>query len=151
MPTFLLAGALGAGLAFFFDPQNGRRRRKMAVDRSAAFFRRRGREAERMGRGVASEAYGVKQKVTHLKEEPKELDDVTLARKVETEIFRAPDVPKGQINVNVEDGIAVLRGEVERPEMMEELVNKARSVQGVVEVQNLLHLPGQPAPTSTET
>jgi osmotically-inducible protein OsmY len=151
MPVFLLAGAIGAAVAYFLDPDNGRRRRKQAVDRTAGFFRSRTREAARAGRGVASQAYGVKQKVAHRQEQPKAFDDVTLARKVETEIFREPDVPKGKINVNVEEGVVVLRGEADQPEMINELVEKARNVQGVRDVRNLLHLPGTPAPTSTES
>lgn len=38
MKLFRLA-ALGAALAYFFDPQNGSRRRNMARDRAQAFFR----------------------------------------------------------------------------------------------------------------
>ena len=149
MKIVALAGALGAALAFFFDPQNGKRRRNMTRDRTFAFFRRLLRRSERMGRGVAAEAYGVSQKVTHLKEEEKpQPDDVTLARKVETEIFRDADVPKGQINVNAEEGVVVLRGEVERPEMIRDLEERTRSVQGVRDVKNLLHLPGSAAPTT---
>jgi osmotically-inducible protein OsmY len=148
MQLLALGALLGAAVAYLFDPQGGRRRRAMIRDRSVAFARRRGREAVRAGRSVAAEAYGVSQKVQHVREEPKDYDDVTLAQKVQTEIFRDADVPKGQINVNAEDGIVVLRGEVDRPELMEELVERTRKVQGVREVQNLLHLPGTPAPTS---
>jgi len=147
MQLLALGGLLGAAIAYFFDPQNGRRRRTMLRDRSAGFVRQGGRRTARAGRAVAAEAYGVSQKVQHLKEEPKDFDDATLAQKVQTEIFRDADVPKCQINVNAEDGIVVLRGEVERPEMIEELVEKTRQVQGVRDVQNLLHLPGAPAPT----
>jgi osmotically-inducible protein OsmY len=136
-------------LVFFFDPQNGKRRRKMTIDRIAAFFRRRGRESARMASGVASEAYGVSQKAQHLKEEPKpEPDDVTLAHKVETEIFRDEDVPKGQINVNAENGVVYLRGEVSEQDMITALEEKTRKVQGVRDVENLLHVPGQEAPAT---
>jgi osmotically-inducible protein OsmY len=145
-----LGAAIGAGIAFFFDPQNGKRRRNMLQDRTAGFFRQSGRRAERAGRAVAAEAYGVKQKATHLKEEEKpQPDDVTLARKVETELFRPADAPKGQVSVNVESGVVYLRGEVERPEIIKDLEDRARNVQGVREVENLLHLPGTPAPTTT--
>ena len=131
--------AFGYALAYFSDPQNGRRRRKMTADRLAALVRRHG---SRLVRGTVSEAYAVKQKATHLREEPKpQPDDVTLARKVETEIFREPDVPKGKINVNAENGKIVLRGEVDSPEMIDDLVAKARKVQGVRDVENLLHTP----------
>ena len=147
MKVLALAGALGAALAYFLDPQSGRRRRNMTRDRVLALFRRAGRRSERMGRRAAAEAYGVSQKVTHLKEEQKpQPDDVTLARKVETELFRDEDVPKGNINVNAEFGKIVLRGEVEEPDMIKELEERARKVQGVRDVENLLHTPGTPAP-----
>lgn len=144
---YALAAAVGALLAYFFDPQNGKRRRHVGGDWVAGRARRAVRSSARAGRAVTAEAYGLKQKATHLREEPKDLDDVTLARKVETEIFRPADAPKGSVNVNVESGVVVLRGEVERPELIEELVRRARDVQGVRDVQSLLHLPGQPAPT----
>src|SRR5215211_4984910 len=138
----VLAGTLGAALAFFFDPQSGRRRRKMTVDRIAAFFRHRARESGRLARGVAAEAYGVSQKVQHLNEEQKpQPDDATLAHKVESEIFRDADVPKGQINVNAENGVVYLRGEVQQPELIDDLEQKTRKVQGVRDVENLLHVP----------
>lgn len=148
MPLLALAALVGAALAYLFDPQSGRRRRAMLRDRSAALVKRGTRQAAEAGRGVAAEAYGVSQKVQHLREEPKEYDDATLAQKVQSEIFRDPEIPKGQINVNAEDGIVVLRGEVDRPELMEELVERTRKVQGVREVQNLLHLQGTPAPAN---
>jgi osmotically-inducible protein OsmY len=134
---------LGALIAYFFDPENGRRRRALARDRIPAYFRRMSERAE----GVSAKAEAVKQKATHLKEEEKpQPDDVTLARKVETEIFRDADVPKGQINVNAENGKIVLRGEVEKPAMIKDLEKRAKKVQGVAEVENLLHTPGTAAP-----
>jgi osmotically-inducible protein OsmY len=74
------------------------------------------------------------------------VDDVTLARQVESELFREERAPKGQISVNAANGIVQLRGEVEQPELIDELVQRARSVQGVREVESLLHLPGEEAP-----
>jgi osmotically-inducible protein OsmY len=147
MRNILLAGGMGYLLAFFFDPQSGKRRRNVTRDRTLAFFRRSGRRS----RAIPQAVYGAKQKVTHLREEPKpQPDDVTLARKVETEIFRDPDIPKGQINVNAVDGVVYLRGEVGRPEQVRDLESRTRSVQGVRDVQNLLHTPGTPPPTAPE-
>jgi osmotically-inducible protein OsmY len=145
MRKLALVGFIGAGLAYFFDPQSGKRRRNTTRDRAAAFFRRSWRRTERLGRAASAEAYGASQKVKHVREEPKPTpDDATLAHKVETEIFRKADVPKGQINVNAENGIVFLRGEVERPEMIKDLEERTRKVQGVRDVENLLHLPGTP-------
>jgi osmotically-inducible protein OsmY len=150
MRKLLALIGLGAALTYFFDPQQGRRRRALAKDQVAAFFRRRARKAEQLGRATTAQAEGLVQKVKHRQEEPKpQPDDVTLARKVESEIFRDPDVPKGRINVNAENGKVVLRGEVEQPELIRDLEERARRVQGVQDVENLLHLPGTEAPTAS--
>ena len=133
--------AFGAALSYFFDPDNGRRRRKVAADRLASLGRKHGKRAIK---GTVAHTTALKQKAAHRSEEPKpQPDDVTLARKVETEIFREPDVPKGKINVNAENGKIVLRGEVDSPELIDDLVSKARGVQGVQEVESLLHTPGE--------
>jgi osmotically-inducible protein OsmY len=146
MPLFALAGAIGAALAYFFDPNSGRRRRKIVADKAGKYFRQAGRRA----RGVGAQAQGLKAQTTRREEQEKsQPDDVTLARKVETEIFRDADVPKGQINVNAEDGVVFLRGEVE-PDLIEELAARARSVQGVLGVENLLHAPGEEAPAKPD-
>jgi osmotically-inducible protein OsmY len=89
---------------------------------------------ERAGRGVGARVYGT------------DVDDTTLTHKVESEIFRDDSVPKGQINVNAQEGVVQLRGEVPSEEMVSDLVEKTRSVEGVRDVENLLHLPGSPAP-----
>jgi hypothetical protein len=136
----------GAVLAYFLDPASGKRRRHGARDRVAATFRRGGRRAARQARRASAEAYGVAQKAAHtVTEEEPPADDITLARKVETKIFRPPDVPKGKINVNVENGVVYLRGEADTPEQIRELEAAVREIPGVTEVENLLHLPGTPA------
>ena len=143
----VLMAAAGAALAYFLDPESGRRRRAVTKDRVAAFFRRGGRRLERTGRGVAAGTGGLAKKVTHLREEEKpQPNDATLASKVESEIFRDPDVPKGQVSVNAENGVVYLRGEVESPDLVSRLEQAARDVKGVRDVENLLHTPGTPAP-----
>ena len=141
-----LGAAIGAAMMWFLDPSAGRRRRALIRDRTLALFRRGARKAERAGGAVAAEAYGVAQKATHLREEPKEYNDETLKSKVESELFRAEDARKGQVAVNAQNGVVQLRGEVGSPELIDELVQRARSVQGVQDVENLLHLPDTEAP-----
>jgi len=77
---------------------------------------------------------------------PPAYDDQTLKAKVESELFREERTLKGVVNVNVQQGVTQLRGEVGSPELIEELVGRAHKVRGVGEVENLLHLPGTPAP-----
>ena len=73
-------------------------------------------------------------------------DDVTLARKVETEIFRAPDAPKSDVSIDVQAGVAYLRGTVTDEEWIARLGDEAAHVDGITGVNNLLHEPGKPAP-----
>ena len=80
-----------------------------------------------------------------------DVDDVTLARKVETEIFRAADAPKGDVSVDVQRGIAHLRGEVAEEQWITRLGEAAGKVDGVKGVENLLHRPGTPAPAPTHS
>jgi osmotically-inducible protein OsmY len=130
---------LGALIAYFFDPQSGRSRRAEARQRVPAVFRRTTAKAGQAGRAASSQATAVKAKAAHRKEAEKpQPDDVTLARKVETEIFRDAEVPKGKINVNAENGKVVLRGEVDEPSLIEDLEQRTKKVQGVREVENLL-------------
>ncbi len=145
---FTLGAAMGAALAYFFDPETGNRRRSITRDRVLAFFRRTGHQAGQAGQAAKSQAYGVTQKAVHLKDRTKEEpDDAMLAHKVETELFRDADVPKGDINVNAENGVVYLRGQVADEGLAETLGKSARKIQGVREVENLLHTPGTPAPT----
>jgi BON domain-containing protein len=82
---------------------------------------------------------------------PKDLDDVALARKVETIIFRDDAVPKGKIDVNAADGVVWIRGEAKTPEMINALERECAAIPEVRKVENLLHLPKTPAPTRTVT
>ena len=83
--------------------------------------------------------------------QPKDLDDVSITRKVESEIFRSNEVEKGKISVNTADGVVWLRGEVKNPEQVKELEAQAAAIPEVKRVENLLHLPKTPAPTRTDT
>jgi len=77
------------------------------------------------------------------------VDDQTLKAKIESEVFRETEAPKGDVNVNVELGVVYLRGQLEDQSLIEELEQRVRTVQGVNSVENLLHTPGTEAPTSS--
>lgn len=145
------AGAIaGAIAAYFFDPDGGRRRRRLVRDRTAGMLRRGARNAARAVRTRAVVTVGHGRGLVHglRAPEPEPLDDVELAHKVESILFRDPAVPKGQLNVNAERGTVFLRGQVDSPELVVELEQRVREIAGVRDVENLLHLPGTPAPAS---
>ena len=79
------------------------------------------------------------------------VDDQTLKAKVESEVFRETEAPKGDVNVNVELGVVYLRGQLEDQSLIEELEQRVRAVQGVNGVENLLHTPGTEASRQTQT
>ncbi|HEX2030701.1 MAG TPA: BON domain-containing protein [Actinomycetota bacterium] len=146
----LLAGAAGALAAFFLDPVSGKRRRNVLKDRVAGTARTVAGKAQQRGRYVASTAAGKIEAIRHRQDQPPE-NDQTLAHKVESEVFQPADLPKGQVNVNAENGVIVLRGQVKTPDHVKEIERRARKVQGVRDVRNLLHLPGTEAETRTES
>jgi hypothetical protein len=100
-----LGAATGAVTAFFADPQLGARRRALARDRTAGLVRRLGRRTARGGRITGAYTVGWSRRLVHLREKPKTYDDATLAQKVQSEVFRPADAPKGSVDVNVVDGV----------------------------------------------
>ena len=143
------AVALGALLEYFLDPTAGRRRRHTARDRIIAKLRRGERRAVTRARRAEARTVGIFRRTLSARHAPKlPPDDVALAHKVETELFRRSRVPKGSIDVNAEDGTVFLRGVVERHEDIASVEAVAERITGVRHVENLLHLPGTPAPPS---
>lgn len=146
MLGFIATALVGAVAMFFLDPDRGAYRRNVARDRFAGSVRQGGQDLERTGKRVAAEAYGVRQKLTHLDKDAPPENDAQLAQKVMSELFRDQDVPKGQINIDAVDGVVFLRGQVRRPDMIEHIESRVRRIAGVRDVKNLLHQPGAPAP-----
>jgi hyperosmotically inducible periplasmic protein len=143
----LAAGAAGAVAMYLLDPIQGKRRRAMLADQSAAAVRDAADRADKARRLAAGRLGGVAQEAFHIGQ-GSVANDAALAAKVETELFRSPSVPKGTININVEAGRVVLRGEIDTARQRSALERKAKSIAGVLEVENLLHLPGEPVVAS---
>jgi osmotically-inducible protein OsmY len=95
----------------------------------------------RQGRAVLGRARGLVTGVV-----PRQYDDWTLKAKVETELFRDEHEVKGAVNVNAQEGVVQLRGELPSRDLIDALVERTRRIQGVKDVENLLHTPDAPAP-----
>ena len=137
---------LGASIGYLFDPRSGKRRRRMLRDRPIALARRGERRAERAAHRGAAKTRALAARTWHLAGRAKNYDDVTLVNKVESEIFRFHEIPKGRLNVDAVNGVVSFRGQVERPEIIAEIIEKTGKVAGVRAVENLMHLPGTEAP-----
>jgi osmotically-inducible protein OsmY len=151
-PVVAAAAAVGAGAEYLFDPVDGKRRRKTLRDQALARVRRLARRGAQQARYAQGKVQGAVHEATSDSPTTGTTsrtmdDDRTLADRVRSEIFRRPDAPKGSVNVTVVDGIVHLRGEVDDTEQIERLLEDARNVPGVRTVENLLHVPGVPAPT----
>jgi osmotically-inducible protein OsmY len=144
------AATVGAVGEYFLDPQNGRRRRHVARDKALSWIRRARRKAAGLVQRAASEVAGKARHIAHdlsgEERDPSRLNDPALQAKVESIVFRSPDVPKGSINVNVENRAVYLRGQVPNERMIERLVHQIEAINGVAEVHTLLHEPGATAP-----
>lgn len=146
--AFVVGSSAGAAAEYLLDPQDGKRRRHMLRDRAAAKLRSGRREAERRAHQMAGKAQGVVADATTPGRDSSELNDPALEAKVESELLRPADVGRSSINVNVAEGRVQLRGELDSREQIEDLIKRAERIDGVSGVDNLLHLPGEPAPHS---
>lgn len=144
----LAAAAAGAITAFLADPARGRARRARFADQAGAVLRRGWRRAGQRVRSLGSTAEGLLEARAEGGRRVGPTDDVTLRDRAETSLFRDPSVPKGSINLSVERGVLVLRGEVPTEAMRDRLVHEAMAIDGIWSVRNLLHLPGEPAETA---
>lgn len=134
------AAGIGATLAFFLDPVSGKRRRAATKDWVGA-------RARGIGTGISSRIGGSRNGLKLSDGEVSPANDAALTQKVESEVFQDLDIPSGQININVEKGLVVLRGTLDKPSQIIELEKRVWEVGGVRGVENLLHIEGTPAPT----
>jgi osmotically-inducible protein OsmY len=143
--VFLIGLGAGALLALLADPANGRRRRAMVRDKTGAYRRRSARQLAAGGRTVRSGIQARKAQLAHRAPVEREYDDATLVDHVRSELGRDPLAHQG-ILVNAADGVVQLRGEVREEQAIAELVKRTEKINGVRAVENLLHIPGTPAP-----
>lgn len=142
------AAAVGALIQYFSDPRLGRTRRVQAKDQVLAAVRRPAkrlrRDAETKRRYLRGRARGIAHELTTPPSLP--ADDRALVSKVRSEVLGAPRYSKYVINVDAVDGVVTLRGQLDRPEDIRELVAAVEKVPGVRDVANFLHLPKTTAP-----
>lgn len=145
---FSLAAAAGAALAYAFDPARGRRRRAAVRDRGGAMVRRELRMVERQahyGRGRAEGLiHRLRPAAPHVPD-----DDMTLVDKVRSEALgRVVDGP--HLTVDACRRVVTLRGQVDGRDVALAIEREVRTVPGVDDVVNLLHVAGTPAPNKVD-
>ena len=69
-----------------------------------------------------------------------QVDDETLKRQVEADVFGSRRVPKGKVQVEVAEGVVWLRGEVKSGSIADEVEARAGAIDGVKRVENLIRV-----------
>jgi osmotically-inducible protein OsmY len=141
--TLVKGAALGAAAAYLMDPVAGGGRRARLRDRIGAIVRRGEERAGDLRRHASNVVEGTVHQATAT-DAGRAMDDATVADRIRSEVLGTPAATG--VVVNVEDGVAYLRGEVTDDDAAADLVGRARGVSGVLQVENLLHLPGSDAP-----
>jgi osmotically-inducible protein OsmY len=165
--TFVLGGAAAAAVTYLFDPQMGKTRRAKLRDQLGARAREAREEAERKQRHAGNLAQGAVSTLRSRADEIRErasqatggatgvataplVDDTVIEERVRAEALGRPDVPKDRIVVNVEDGVVVLRGELDSRGQIDEVLERVGAVRGVMGIDNLLHVRGTPPPNKRD-
>ena len=136
MVRFLKAFALGAATAYLFDPQDGTRRRALVRDRSLHLLRQVQRQLQGKSKHVAGQAPGVAAQTRGRVTSPDvSTDDETVRQRILSGAFRDIPVATGDVDVQVHEGVATLRGSVRDETLVETLVKSVSETPGVDEVK----------------
>jgi hypothetical protein len=175
---------IGAAAMYFYDPDNGHRRRQMAREKWAALrgsipqpVMEKGEELrQQLGsaaedvrqqvedrgadllQGVSAKGEDLRQRAAGMAHETmastpmgartsEPVSDETLKDRIETQLFRDPDIDKGRLLVNCVDGRVYLRGQARDAEQIAEIVRTVRDIEGVTSVENDLRPFGTLEPT----
>jgi osmotically-inducible protein OsmY len=148
--TLIVGGAIGAALAYLFDPDSGRGRRVRLRDQAMSEVRKARERADAKKRYVSNVARGRVSELVSPGPDNRQPDDATLSERIRSEVFGAPDVADDRIALTVVDGVAELRGELDAREDVELIADRVAAVPGVTGVRNLLRVHGQAAPNKKD-
>jgi osmotically-inducible protein OsmY len=127
---FAAAAAIGAAIAYMFDPDRGRTRRARIADQAAA----RARYAAGAVKAKAEYQKGVAKGIIHDVTEPLRgegtYDDDTLLQKVKSEALGYWPDPQ-EIEVDITNGMVRVSGTVAKESDRENLIKLIRDVEGV--------------------
>lgn len=143
-----LAAGAGAATAYLFDPARGRRRRSELRDRGRATIRREWRSVERQAHYERGRVEGIAHKLRQSSPRAPE-DDATLVDKIRSEVL-GRIVAGPHITLDAVAGVVTLRGQIADQDRALDIEGQVRQVPGVVDVVNLLHIPGMPAPNKVD-
>jgi osmotically-inducible protein OsmY len=154
--SMLFGVAVGAAIAYLFDRERGGERRARLREQAASTAQRASDgfaggqpmsvvavAVERIGAVRSRLGGGYGDVPDDAGVDDRTVDDATLVDRIRSEALGDARVPAGEINVDVADGTATLRGELSDQALIDQLIERVRAVPGVLGVDNLLHTPAQ--------
>ena len=148
--TFLLGGAVGAAIAYFFDPVSGAGRRARLRDQTMSEVRKTRERADAKKRHLSNIAQGAMSEFRSPGPDNVDADDATIRQRIQSEVFGAADIPDDRIVLTVVDGVAELRGELDSDEEIRRVTERVSVVPGVREVRNMMRIHGTAAPNKQD-
>jgi osmotically-inducible protein OsmY len=124
--------ALGAGFMYLLDPDRGRRRRSLALERGGSAIRHAGRKASKIVRDLENRTRGL----ACSRQATQNVDDDVLVSRVRSRLGRLTMHPH-RVDVTARGGVVTLGGTVRREEY-DRLLSDIRDVAGVRRVENRL-------------
>lgn len=136
---FGMAAAIGAAVAYLFDPDRGRSRRAKLTDQASARARDASESVKAKTEYQRGVAKGLIHEATDSMRGEKVYDDATLLQKVRSEALGYwPD--SQSIEVDITDGMVRITGTVDNQTERERLVELIRDVDGVGLIDDRLRI-----------
>lgn len=134
--TFGIGAGVGAGLMYLYDPNRGQARRNQLRDQTLSMAHKAAHEVEKQATDAGNRLKGVIAEVRErFADEP--VPDAQLQGRVRAKLGHLTPEAR-RIEVAVEDGHVLLRGETRDPEFRD-VADELRSVPGVVTLEDQTH------------
>ena len=151
-PIAVISGAVAGAIAvYFLDPERGRARREQVVTWSGAQLRRARAQLDKLRLRTGSNVSPFPQRTVSLRSGPRPVEDHALRDRVESEVFGNPELPKGQVNIEVDAAVVTIRGQVDNAFLIATIEKAVLAVPGVSGVENLLQVSATPAPNKSQS
>jgi hypothetical protein len=140
-PIAVISGSIAGAIAvYFLDPERGRARRDQFVNWSGARLGRARQALDQLRERTASNV--ASQRTVSLRSGARPVEDRALRERIESEVFGNPELPKDQINMEVESAVVTIRGQVDNAFLIATIEKVVLAVPGVSGVENLLEVNG---------
>jgi osmotically-inducible protein OsmY len=142
---WLTAGAaIGATVSYLLDPDRGQARRTELEQQAGRIAREAADTTRASVEDGAQRAVGAVKEATPEVEQPA---DAVVLERVRSDAIGPSSARNSGIVTTIDHGVVAVRGQVESDEQRRDLFGRIQAVDGVRDVEDLTHLPGEPAPT----